>query len=106
MVIVLLAHEAVTPAGKPVTVPIPVAPVVVWVILVRSVLIHTVEVVGEAAVAVIIGVTVTANVRAALAPQLFVAITLIFPLTAPVPGVAEIVLAVELPVHPVGNVHL
>ena len=39
MVIVLDAHAAVTPAGKPVAVPIPVAPVVVWVILVKAVLI-------------------------------------------------------------------
>ena len=40
MVIVLEAQAAVTPAGKPVAVPIPVAPVVVWVILVKGVLIH------------------------------------------------------------------
>ena len=39
MVIVLDAHAAETPAGKPVTVPIPVAPVVVWVISVKAVLI-------------------------------------------------------------------
>ena len=39
MVIVLDAQTAVTPAGKPVAVPIPVAPVVVWVILVKAVLI-------------------------------------------------------------------
>ncbi len=42
MVIVLEAHAAVTPAGKPVAVPIPVAPVVVWVILVKAVLLLTV----------------------------------------------------------------
>ena len=42
MVIVFEAHAAVTPAGKPVAVPIPVAPVVVWVILVKAVLIHKV----------------------------------------------------------------
>ena len=40
MVIVFEAHAAVTPAGNPVAVPIPVAPVVVWVILVKAVLIH------------------------------------------------------------------
>ena len=34
------AHVAVTPAGKPVATPIPVAPVVVCVILVITVLIH------------------------------------------------------------------
>ena len=33
MVSVLLDHEAVTPAGKPVATPIPVAPVVVKVIV-------------------------------------------------------------------------
>ena len=42
MVIVFEAHAAVTPAGKPVAVPIPVAPVVVWVIAVNAVLIHKV----------------------------------------------------------------
>ena len=44
MVMVLEAHEAVTPEGKPVAVPIPVAPVVVCVILVNAVLIHKVGV--------------------------------------------------------------
>ena len=44
MVIALDAQAAVTPGGKPVAVPIPVAPVVVWVILVRAVLIHSVGV--------------------------------------------------------------
>ena len=42
IVIVLLAQAAVTPAGKPVAVPMPVAPVVVWVMLVSAVLIHKV----------------------------------------------------------------
>ena len=57
IVIVLLAHAAVTPVGKPVAVPIPVAPVVVCVIAVSAVLIHTV---GEldAALTVLAGVTV------------------------------------------------
>ena len=36
MVIVLAAQAAVTPAGKPVAMPIPVAPVVVCVIGVRA----------------------------------------------------------------------
>ena len=36
------AHAAVTPAGKPVAVPMPVAPVVLWVIFVNAVLIHNV----------------------------------------------------------------
>ena len=58
MVIVFDAHAAVTPAGRPpVATPIPVAPVVVWVIAVRAVLIHKV---GEddAALTVLFGVTV------------------------------------------------
>ena len=44
MVMVLLAHAAVTPVGKPVAVPIPVAPVVVCVILVSGVLMQSVGV--------------------------------------------------------------
>ena len=48
MVIVLDAHEAVTPAGKFVAVPIPVAPLVVCVILVRAVFIHNVGVLDAA----------------------------------------------------------
>ena len=39
---VLLAQFAVTPAGRPVAAPIPVATVVEWVIFVSGVLIHTV----------------------------------------------------------------
>ena len=42
MVIVLDAKAAVTPDGKPVAVPIPVAPVVAWVMFVNAVLIHKV----------------------------------------------------------------
>ena len=57
MVIVLLNQEAVTPVGKPVAVPIPVAPVVVWVMAVKAVLIHNVGV-EEATDAVLAGVTV------------------------------------------------
>ncbi len=57
IVIVLLNHAAVTPAGKPVAVPMPVAPVVVCVMLVNAVLIHNV---GDelAAPAVLAGVTI------------------------------------------------
>jgi len=57
MVMVLLAHAAVTPAGNPVAVPIPVAPVVVWVIAVNGVLMHNVGV-EEAAVTVLFALTV------------------------------------------------
>ena len=57
IVIVLLAHAALTPAGSPVAVPMPVALVVACVILVKAVLIHKVGVL-DAAVAVLFGVTV------------------------------------------------
>ena len=57
IVIVFDDHEAVTPAGKPVIVPIPVAPVVVCVIGVKTVLIHVGEELG-AAVTVLLGFTV------------------------------------------------
>ena len=50
MVIVFAENAALTPAGKPVGVPIPVAPVVVWVMLVSAVLIHNVGVVLAALV--------------------------------------------------------
>ena len=57
MVMVLEAQAAVTPAGKPVAVPIPVAPVVACVMLVNAVLIQRVGVL-EAVPAVLSGVTV------------------------------------------------
>ena len=57
MVIVLPAQAAVTPAGNPVGVPMPVAPVVVCVMFVNAVLIHKVGVL-EAAPAVMFAVTV------------------------------------------------
>ena len=57
IVIVLLAHAAVTPVGKPVAAPIPVAPVVVCVIAVSAVLIHNVGVL-DGALTVLAGVTV------------------------------------------------
>ena len=57
MVIVLLAHAALTPAGNPVAAPMPVAPVVVWVIAVNGVLIQRVGV-ADAAPEVLSGVTV------------------------------------------------
>ena len=44
MVMVLGAQAAVTPAGRPVAEPMPVAPVVVWVMLVKAVLIQSVGV--------------------------------------------------------------
>ena len=57
IVIVLDAQEAVTPAGRPVAAPIPVAPVVVCVIAVRAVLMHRVGV-EEAVLVILSGVTV------------------------------------------------
>ena len=57
IVIVFPAQAAVTPAGKPVATPMPLAPVVVCVIGVKAVLIHNVGVL-DAALAVIFAVTV------------------------------------------------
>ena len=57
IVIVLDAHDAVTPAGKPVAVPMPVAPVVVCVIAVNAVLMHRVGA-EDAVPTVLSGVTV------------------------------------------------
>ena len=67
IVIVLDAKAAVTPDGNPVAAPIPVAPVVAWVILVNAVLIHKVGV-DEAAPAMLFGVTVIVPVAFTL-PQ-------------------------------------
>ena len=61
MVIVLEANSAVTPAGRPVAVPIPVAPVVVCVMFVKAVFAQSVGV-DEPALAVLFGVTVIATV--------------------------------------------
>jgi hypothetical protein len=57
MVIVFDPQAAVTPAGRPVAVPIPVAVVVVCVIAVSAVLMHSVGV-EEAVPTVLFGVTV------------------------------------------------
>ena len=67
MVITFAAHAAVTPAGKPVGAPIPVAPVVVCVMFVRAVLMHNVGV-EEGALTVFAGFTVIVPV-ALTAPQ-------------------------------------
>ena len=56
-VMVLDAQEAVTPAGRPLAVPMPVAPVVVSVIAVNAVLMQRVGEV-EAAPTVLSGVTI------------------------------------------------
>jgi len=57
IVMVFDAHDAVIPAGNPVAVPMPVAPVVVCVMAVSAVLIQSVGV-EDAAVTVLFGVTV------------------------------------------------
>ena len=57
IVIVFDAHDAVTPAGKLVGVPIPFAPDVVCVIVVSGVLMHSVGV-DEAVPTVLVGFTV------------------------------------------------
>jgi hypothetical protein len=67
MVMTFVAQVAVTPVGRPVAVPMPDAPVVVCVILVRAVLIQSVGV-DEAAVAVLAAVTVIVPVALTL-PQ-------------------------------------
>lgn len=61
MVIVLAIQEAVTPAGKPVAIAIPVAPVVVWLIGVKDVLIHNIGVL-YAVETVLFGFTTTGTV--------------------------------------------
>ena len=68
IVTVFEAQAAVTPAGRPVAVPMPVAPVVVWVIAVRAVLMHSVGV-EEAVPTVLSGVTVMVPVAFTLPPQ-------------------------------------
>ena len=67
MVIVLPAHAADTPAGSPVAVPMPVAPVVVCVMFVKAVLIQRVGVL-DAAPAILVVVTVIVPVAFTL-PQ-------------------------------------
>ena len=57
MVITSLAQLAVTPDGNPLAEPIPVAPVVEWVIFVKSVLIHNVGL-EDAVPAVLLGLTI------------------------------------------------
>ena len=67
MVIVFEAQAALTPVGKPVAEPIPVAPVVLCVILVKAVLIHKVGV-EDAEPTVLSAETVTVRIFEATAP--------------------------------------
>ncbi len=68
MVIIFEAQDAVTPAGRPVVVPIPVAPLVVCVMAVSAVLIHKVGI-EDATLTVLSGATVMVPV-ADTVPQL------------------------------------
>jgi hypothetical protein len=104
MVILLLAHVAVTPAGKPVAVPMPVAPLVVWVMEgVRAVLIHTVGV-EEAALTVLPGFTVIVNDVGLPVHPLAEGVTVTVPVMDVVPllvAVKDGMLPVPLPPKPI-----
>jgi hypothetical protein len=91
IVTVFVAQLPVTPPGKPVTVA-PVAPVVVYMVVVIAVLIHTVCVPPAVNVIVLAGVTVIANVCGVPSPQLFDDVTV----TVPEP-VAEAVIELLVP---------
>ena len=82
MVITLFTHAAVTPIGKPVAVPIPVAPVVACVILVKVVLMHKVGLV-LAAPTVLAGFTVTSTANGAPEQPLAVVVGVTIYLTTP-----------------------
>ena len=74
IVIVFDAQDAVTPAGRPVAAPIPVAPVVVCVTAGRTVLMHIAGL-EEAAPTVFVGVTDIAAEAVAVQPSLSVTVT-------------------------------
>jgi len=102
IVMVLDAHEALTPAGNPVGVPMPVAPVVVCVIAVRAVLIQSVGV-EEAALTVLFGVTVMVPVAVTVPqPPVNVTVYVNAPETVGVPLMVTTFDA-QLPVTPVGK---
>ncbi len=67
-------HAAVTPAGSPLVVPIPVAPLVAWVICVIAVWIHTIGE-EEAALTVFAGTTCTDLAAIVTHPLLSVTVT-------------------------------
>ena len=73
--IVFDAHAAVTPPGKPVAVPMPVAPVVVCVIAVRGVLMQSVGV-DDGGVTVLMTAVNSAVPFICWSPASFVAVTL------------------------------
>src|SRR5258707_927996 len=95
---VFAAHDAVTPAGRFVGAPIPVAPVVVWVIAVNAVFIQRVGV-DEGALAVFAGVTVIVMVLL-LAVGIVTQVMLLVNTTStasPLPKAASIYVALLLP---------
>jgi hypothetical protein len=102
IVMVLAAHDALTPAGNPVEVPIPVAPVVVCVIAVNAVFMQSVGV-EDAALTVLFGVTEIVPV-AVTVPQPPVKVTVYVnaPDTVGVPLIVTTFDA-QPPVTPVGN---
>ncbi|OFX62100.1 MAG: hypothetical protein A2066_13155 [Bacteroidetes bacterium GWB2_41_8] len=105
MVMVFELHTAETPAGKPVAAPIPVAPVVEWVMLGESSeLIHKVGV-DEAGLDVLVGETVIPIVLAVPFPQAFEGVTVILPEPAPTVTVTELEVPPAFCVHPDGNDH-
>ena len=102
IVIVLAANAAVTPAGRPVAVPIPVAPVVVCVIAVSAVLIHRVGV-EDAMDTVLSGVTVIVPVASMLPqPPVNGMVYINVPLAVGVPLIV-MVLAAQFAVTPAGK---
>jgi hypothetical protein len=102
IVIVLAANAAVTPAGRPVAVPIPVAPVVVCVIAVSAVLIHRVGV-EDAMDTVLSGVTVIVPVASMLPqPPVNGMLYINVPLAVGVPLIV-MVLAAQFAVTPAGK---
>ena len=74
IVIVLPAKAAVTPEGKPVAAPIPVAPVVVCVIEVIAVLIQAVALPGPVTVLFAVTVIVPVDVACVQAPPVVVTV--------------------------------
>ena len=78
IVIVFDAHVAVTPEGRPVGAPMPVAPVVACVMAGSAVWIHTVGA-KEATEAVFVGVTERVAVAVAVQPLLSVSVTVYGP---------------------------
>ena len=99
------AQLVVTPVGKPVAVPIPVAPVVVCEIGVKAVLMHTVGV-DEALLAVFVAVTVTIFVCGLLDPLLLSAVTVMVPPVVPDVTVIVVVPMPVFTVHPEGTCHV